>query len=138
MGTHRILVHPVLPVPGKPVVRFRWDGRDVEGREGEPVSSALFAAGVRVFGHHPRDGAPQGLFCANGQCAQCTVVADGLAVKSCMTPVREGMDVMPLDGLPPLPEVSLAAGSSEVETVETVETVDTVDTVDTELSLIHI
>jgi len=52
-------------------------------REGETIASALFANGVRVFGHHHRDGAPQGMFCANGQCAQCMVIADGLPVKSC-------------------------------------------------------
>lgn len=119
MGELRIRSHPVLSVPDAPLVPFSWDGREVTGRPGEPVSSALFAAGVRVFGHHPRDGSPQGLFCANGQCSQCTVVADGLAVKACMTPVREGMEVRPLEGRPPLPPIGALPPGREVETLET-------------------
>ena len=63
---------------------FSWRGQPLLARPGETIASALFANGVRTFGHHPKDGAPQGIFCANGQCAQCTVVADGLPVKSCM------------------------------------------------------
>ena len=69
---------------------------------GDMISSALFAAGVRVFGHHPKDGAPQGIYCANGQCAQCLVIADGRPVKACMTEARPGMAVAPVDGLPRL------------------------------------
>jgi Thioredoxin reductase len=33
------------------------------------------------------------------------VIADGLPVKACMTPVKSGMQVFPLDGLPRLPDV---------------------------------
>jgi len=81
----------------------------MRGREGETIASALFANGVRIFGHHHKDGAPLGIFCANGQCAQCTVLADNLPVKSCMELVRPGMRVEPADGLPPLPEAKAAA-----------------------------
>jgi NADPH-dependent 2,4-dienoyl-CoA reductase/sulfur reductase-like enzyme/Fe-S-cluster-containing hydrogenase component 2 len=66
------------------------------------VATALFANGIRVFGHHPSDGAPQGIFCANGQCSQCMVIADGIPVKSCMAAVREGMDVRSCEGIPEL------------------------------------
>jgi sarcosine oxidase, subunit alpha len=103
-GSRRLTDHPILgpPAPGTPI-RFRWDGRELLARPGEVISSALVAAGVDVFGRHPRDGSPLGLFCANGQCAACTVVADGIPVKACMTPVREGMQVLPTDRVPPLP-----------------------------------
>ena len=73
---------------------------------------------MRTFGHHPKDGAPQGIFCANGQCAQCSVVADGLPVKSCMVTVRPGMDVQPLDGLPVLPDVEGRHQTRPIETVD--------------------
>jgi NADPH-dependent 2,4-dienoyl-CoA reductase/sulfur reductase-like enzyme/Fe-S-cluster-containing hydrogenase component 2/bacterioferritin-associated ferredoxin len=102
---HRIREHPILAVDARPAFDFLWAGRPLQGREGETISSALFANGVRVFGHHHKDGAPQGIFCANGQCAQCSVVADGLPVKACMVPVRPGMRVEPLDGKPVLPAV---------------------------------
>src|SRR5512138_2577690 len=105
MTDNRIGEHPILPTPDRPAIPFTWEGRPLIAREGEVIASALFANGVRIFGHHTKDGAPQGIFCANGQCAQCTVVADGLPVKSCMVPVCPGMRVQPLDGKPTLPAV---------------------------------
>jgi NADPH-dependent 2,4-dienoyl-CoA reductase/sulfur reductase-like enzyme/Fe-S-cluster-containing hydrogenase component 2/bacterioferritin-associated ferredoxin len=105
MSDYRIKEHPILAVPPEPSVGFTWRGAPLLAREGETIASALFANGVRVFGHHPKDGAPQGIFCANGQCAQCAVIADGLSVKSCMVPVLEGMAVEPLEGKSQLPEV---------------------------------
>jgi NADPH-dependent 2,4-dienoyl-CoA reductase/sulfur reductase-like enzyme/Fe-S-cluster-containing hydrogenase component 2/bacterioferritin-associated ferredoxin len=70
------------------------------------MASALFANGVRTFGHHAKDGAAQGLFCANGQCAQCLVLADGTPVKSCMELIRPGVRLEPVEGLPVLPGVA--------------------------------
>jgi sarcosine oxidase, subunit alpha len=115
---HRIHEHPILPPAEEPSVPFSWRGESFLARQGETIASALFANGVRTFGHHPKDGAPQGIFCANGQCAQCTVVADGLPVKSCMVPVRPGMQVQPLDGLPMLPDL---AGDPRQHPIETVD-----------------
>ena len=71
--------------------------------EGEVITSALYANGIKVFGHHPRDGAPQGIFCVNGQCSQCIVLVDGVSVKGCMIEVREGMKVASCEGVPGLP-----------------------------------
>ena len=97
---------------------FHWKGEPLSARSGEVISAALFANGIRTFSHHHRDGAPQGIFCANGQCAQCTVVADGLPVKACMAPVREGMRVEPLMGLPTLPELASAPDTHPIDTIE--------------------
>jgi NADPH-dependent 2,4-dienoyl-CoA reductase/sulfur reductase-like enzyme/Fe-S-cluster-containing hydrogenase component 2/bacterioferritin-associated ferredoxin len=77
--------------------------------EGETITAALFGNGVRIFGHHAKDGAAQGIFCANGQCAQCLVLVDGFPVKSCMELVRPGIKAEPVDGLPVLPH----AGSGD-------------------------
>ena len=117
MSDHRILEHPILPAADPPTVSFSWRGEPLLARPGETIASALFASGVRTFGHHHKDGAPQGIFCANGQCAQCTVVADGLPVKACMVSVRAGMTVQPLDGLPVLPD---AQGQRRTRAIETV------------------
>ena len=119
MSDYRIKEHPILAVPPDPAVGFTWQGRALRARAGETIASALFANGVRVFGHHHKDGAPQGIFCANGQCAQCSVIADGLAVKSCMVPVQEGMRVAPMDGRPSLPDVDEAA--VEFRDIETLD-----------------
>lgn len=118
MPDFRITQHPILPVPDVPVIAFTWSGQELAARQGETIASALFANGIRVFGHHTRDGAPQGIFCANGQCAQCTVIADGLAVKSCMAPVRPGMRVEPLDAAPELPAVQDTLRFHTIETIE--------------------
>jgi NADPH-dependent 2,4-dienoyl-CoA reductase/sulfur reductase-like enzyme/ferredoxin len=101
---NRIKNHPILQSrKDRRQIRFYFDGDEIAGFEGEPVASALIASGHHVFSHHHKDGAPQGLFCANGQCSQCTMLIDGIPKKSCMTPLSEGMDVRTLYGLPHLP-----------------------------------
>ena len=119
MSDYRIKEHPILAIPGEAVVPFTWKGEGYRARPGETIASALFANGIRVFGHHHKDGSPQGIFCANGQCAQCSVVANGLSVKSCMVPVTEGMKVEPLDGKASLLDASGDLRFHDVETVET-------------------
>ncbi len=103
MNHRRIESHPVLEVPEKRRVNFGWNRQTLSGFAGEMISSALFANGVQVFGHHHKDKSPQGMFCANGQCSQCLVIVDGLPVKSCMTPLAEGMQVESVEGLPRIP-----------------------------------
>ena len=97
---------------------FKWNGQKFTAREGDTIASALFANGIRIFGHHPKDGFPQGLFCANGQCSQCMVVADGKPVKSCMEMVHQGMDVFPSEGLPTLPPLKQPPAFERIEIKE--------------------
>ena len=107
MAEYRITEHPILPIEPRGTVAFLWKGQKQLAMQGETIASALFANGVRTFGHHPRDGAPQGIFCANGQCAQCLVLANGKPVKACMELVEPGMRVEPVDGLPELDRKSV-------------------------------
>jgi len=100
MPHNRITSHPILDFPKIESIRFYWKNRPLMARAGEMLASALIANGIDIFGHHPKDRAPLGLFCANGQCSQCMVLADGKPIKSCMTKVRPDMRVFPLDGLP--------------------------------------
>ena len=45
----RIEEHPILGVVGKGrKVSFSFDGKEIEGYEGEPIAAALKAAGVMV------------------------------------------------------------------------------------------
>ena len=105
MSDYRISSHPILTIKPEPNLSFYWNNQELLAHTDEMISTALFANGIHVFGHHPKDNSPQGIFCANGQCSQCMVIADGLPVKACMTPVRAGMRVFPADGLPELPDL---------------------------------
>lgn len=101
----RIESHPILSVSSeRRQVRFTFDGERLLGYQGEMVASALMANGVFAFSYHRKGDSPQGIFCANGQCSHCTVLIDGAAQKSCVTPLREGMDVRTLRGVPAVPE----------------------------------
>jgi NADPH-dependent 2,4-dienoyl-CoA reductase/sulfur reductase-like enzyme/Na+-translocating ferredoxin:NAD+ oxidoreductase RNF subunit RnfB len=100
----RVNQHPILTIPeNRNKVHFFFNGRKIYGYEGEVVSSALIANEIKEFSIHKRDDLPQGIFCANGQCSHCTVIIDGLPLKSCVTPLREGMDIRTLRHLPDLP-----------------------------------
>lgn len=104
--------HPVLDIPEKKKVLFRCNGKSCSGHEGDPVSSALIANGIHTFSYHYRNHQSQGIFCANGQCSHCTVLIDGIPLKSCITPLKESMDVRTLEGLPELAESMRKPGKS--------------------------
>jgi len=116
----RISNHPILPPVKGDKLNFTFNGENLSACEGEVISSALYAAGITVLGHHHRDQGAQGIYCVNGQCSQCMVVADGKPVKACMTPVAPGMKVTSLEGLPelpcePAPEKPVIADPEQVE-----------------------
>jgi NADPH-dependent 2,4-dienoyl-CoA reductase/sulfur reductase-like enzyme/Fe-S-cluster-containing hydrogenase component 2/bacterioferritin-associated ferredoxin len=115
----RINRHPILKVPEKKTAPFTWNEAALTGYEGEMISSALIANGVHIFGHHVKDHSPQGLFCANGQCSQCLVIADGRPAKACMTPLRPGMAVRSVEGLPRLPAEDAEPQTAPVVAVDT-------------------
>ena len=117
MTQYRIEKHPILPIPEQQEIQFTWQGKTLSARDGETISAALFANGIRVFGHHQKDHSPLGIFCANGQCSQCMVIADGKPVKSCMELVADGMDVYPNDGLPELPKVKETPELTPIEEI---------------------
>lgn len=104
MGT-RISEHPILGVPQKGrLVSFTYDGRTLEGYEGEPVAVALRAAGVMVHRYTAKRHSPRGIFCAIGRCTDCVMVVDGVPnVRTCMTPLVEGMKVQTQYGVSPVP-----------------------------------
>jgi len=104
MYDNRIKTHPILIDETIASVPFYWNDQLFHAKPNEMISSALMAHGVKVFRHHAKDNSPQGIFCANGQCSQCMVIANGLPVKACMTAVTPDMKILPADGLPVLPQ----------------------------------
>lgn len=119
MEKYRLKQHPVLPIEVRSDITFYWNSQPLKAKAGEVISSALFANGIKIFGHHPKDGSAQGIFCANGQCAKCTVIANGVPVKSCMTEVCENMIVQSVEGLPELPEVTETPNFETIEEIAT-------------------
>lgn len=91
----RIQEHPILKsfTKGKKIT-FDFDGKTLEGYEGEPIAAALRAAGVMVHRHTSRFDQPRGLFCAIGRCTDCVMVVNGKPnVRTCITPLQAGMKV---------------------------------------------
>ena len=117
MSSRRIQKHPILPAIEKQSITFYWQDKPLMALAGETIASALIANDIHIFGHHPRDGSPLGIFCANGQCAQCMVIMDGKPVKSCMELVKEGCHVYPANGLPDLPQDDQIPQMREIRTV---------------------
>jgi len=91
----RIEEHPILgEVEKGRKVTFTHDGQVLEGYEGEPIAVALKAAGVLTHRYTAKKHSPRGIFCAIGRCTDCVMVVDGEPnIRTCMTPLREGMTV---------------------------------------------
>ena len=92
---NRIDEHPILGEfkKGKKIT-FYYDGKKLEGFEGEPIAAALKEAGVMVHRYTKKKHEPRGIFCAIGRCTDCVMVVDGKPnVRTCVTPLKEGMVV---------------------------------------------
>ena len=108
----RIAEHPILGTPERRrLVTFSYDGRELQGYEGEPIAMALHAAGVMVHRYTAKRHEARGVFCAIGRCTDCVMVVDGRPnVRTCMTPPAAGMDARTQDGTePPDPDDPRAA-----------------------------
>lgn len=91
----RIKEHPILGVQEKGnIVKFTFDGQEIEGYEGEPIAAALKASGLMVHRYTKKEHKPRGIFCAIGRCTDCVMVVDGVPnVRTCITPLKAGMEV---------------------------------------------
>ncbi|MEE3393942.1 MAG: (2Fe-2S)-binding protein [Lachnospiraceae bacterium] len=91
----RIREHPILgEIPKGRKVTFTHDGQTLTGYEGEPIAEALHAAGVMVHRYTAKMHKPRGIFCAIGRCTDCVMIVNGEPnVRTCMTPLKEGMVV---------------------------------------------
>lgn len=98
-------------------LRLVFEGREVAARPGDSIAAALAAANEIHLGQR-RSGARRGVFCGMGVCHDCLVTVDGRrGMRACMTPVRDGMQV--------LPEAELRlAGGTEPEQAAPVEAIE--------------
>lgn len=97
----RITEHPILGTYQKgKLVTFTLDGKEMQGYEGEPIAAALRAAGVVTHRHTMKRDEPRGIFCAIGRCTDCVMIVDGKPnTRTCITPLKEGMNVQTQYGI---------------------------------------
>ena len=115
----RIKKHPILGAPEKgKKVTFICDGRTLEGYEGEPIAVALRAAGIMKHRYTKKEHTPRGIFCAIGRCTDCVMVVDGKPnIRTCVTPLRDGMKVQTQYGVLPEPFAKQWQGGKEHEKI---------------------
>ncbi|MEW6661897.1 MAG: (2Fe-2S)-binding protein [Bacillota bacterium] len=90
----RISEHPILNFAKGRKVKFVFNGKEMEGYEGEPIAAALHAAGVREFKESPHHHRPRGFYCAIGNCSSCLMKVNGEPnVRVCVEKLEEGMIV---------------------------------------------
>ena len=97
----RIERHPILDIPeNREKVTIYVNGEPIEAVKGEVVAATLLAAGYKTFRKTPKYHRPRGIFCAIGRCTDCALTINGVPnVRSCVTPVEDGMQIMIQDGL---------------------------------------
>lgn len=94
MGDQRIKDHPILDFSESDIIPFTFDGKPMEGKEGDTIASALHANGIKVLGYHFKTKRPRGFYCAIGNCSSCLMVVDGKSnVRTCTEPLKAGMVV---------------------------------------------
>lgn len=106
----RIDKHPVLGASTSATIDIIVDGREVSARETDTIAVALWADGQRAL-RRSSTGQLRGMYCGIGHCFECRLLVtddDGseVSVRSCLTPVREGMEVRTL-GSPGVDETDL-------------------------------
>lgn len=103
----RIEHHPILgETKERKQVSFTYNGTTLTGYEGEPISVALKANGVMVHRYTAKTHEPRGIFCAIGRCTDCVMIVNGKPnVRTCITPLEEGMKVQTQYGVSAKEEV---------------------------------
>ncbi len=88
---------------------LRFEGKFVEVHDGDTIASALFRHGIRTFNRSLKSHRRRGLYCGTGDCANCLVTVDGLpGERACVTPARDGADVIRETGWPSTERDALA------------------------------
>lgn len=93
----KISKHPVLDVPVREKVIFKYNGQEIEGEKGYTIAAALHQAGFPVHGHS-LEGRQRSLECGIGKCGACEMLVDGKIRRICITKVDDVKEVCELTG----------------------------------------
>jgi sarcosine oxidase, subunit alpha len=84
-------------------VKFAFQGKPVEAKSGDTIAAALYRSGQRIFARSFKYHRPRGLLCVAGNCPNCMMNVEGVPnVRTCITPVREGVSVKSQNAFPSL------------------------------------
>ncbi len=99
--SRRIHEHPLLgELETADMVNITVDGQQLQARSGEPIAAALMANGIDICRAMPESGESRGVFCGVGRCSDCLMTVDAvLNVRTCVTPVYDGMRIETQHGL---------------------------------------
>ena len=82
------------PRRGRPkIIGFQLDGKTYSAEGPVSILDALCELGRATKAFEPGAQQLQAL-CGTGGCGSCTVLVDGVATRSCVTPLREGMEIV--------------------------------------------
>lgn len=97
----RVTSHIILgDLPESEMVTILVDGKPMQARKGEMILAALLAEGIIINRYTAKRHEPRGLFCGIGQCTDCMMTVNGVPnIRTCITPVEDGMTVETQDGL---------------------------------------
>lgn len=97
----RIMDHPILgPLKKIKEISIIVNGKKIKAIDGEPIASALIAAGIKAFRKTIKREEFRGYFCGIGRCTDCMMIVNGIRnVRTCITPVKEGMKIETQIGL---------------------------------------
>lgn len=89
----RIEEHPILgEKKDGQKARIKVDGIEIEVFVGEMIAAALIANGIKTFRYTKHYHKPRSMYCGIGRCTDCVMIVDGVPnVRTCITPVRDGM-----------------------------------------------
>jgi glycine/D-amino acid oxidase-like deaminating enzyme len=83
-----------LKTADPPLLRFRFDGRELMAPRASTIAGALLANGERTWRTTRTGGQRRGLFCGIGTCFDCLVdLNDNKAVRACLALLQEGDEV---------------------------------------------
>ncbi len=90
----RIVEHPILSFEKQNELHFTYNGKALIGYEGDTIAAALHDNGIMHYSNSIKSHRPRGFYCAIGNCGSCNMRVDGVDnIKTCMTPLKEGMVV---------------------------------------------
>ncbi len=96
----RVEHHPILGISRKPDTYILFNGERIPAVTGEPIAAALLAAGVHNFRFTVKSHTARSVFCGIGRCNDCKMIVNGVPnIRTCVTPVQEGMMVETQYGL---------------------------------------